>query len=175
VKKISALPRIAVPGKLDANEMAGLSKLHTAEENGDEPLITMAVRNGRTIDMPTGELRNAGYDVEQHKSTTTQICRRHYPGELVHLPASEARRLEELGFLIEPSKYEPLPVCKENEVSASLGRTSRDHNTRTMSNGTVTATVLFGTVVGPGPAAADQYGAVPISILWRFCRSGWHK
>ena len=98
MKKISALPRIAVPGKLDANEMAGLSKLHTAEENGDEPLITMAVRNGRTIDMPTGELRNAGYDVEQHKSTTTQICRRHYPGELVHLPASEARRLEELGF-----------------------------------------------------------------------------
>jgi hypothetical protein len=115
MKRITpSLPRTPAPPEINVNEMDDFRPRH-AEEEGGAP-IKMAVCNGRTVDAPTGELRATGYDVEQKKHATAQICRRHYPGEIVSLPAGEARRLEALGYLIEPHEYKPLPTPKENEV-----------------------------------------------------------
>ena len=46
----------------------------------------------------------------------TQTQRRFFPGEEVTLAESEARRLEELGFLVETSKYKPLPPPQDTET-----------------------------------------------------------
>ena len=43
----------------------------------------------------------AGYDVNMRKYVYPSQCPRYMPGEVVTLPASEVRRLRQLGFLLD--------------------------------------------------------------------------
>jgi hypothetical protein len=121
-RRVSAAPRGSSrqafrlnPDALDG-QFAGTRMLKPHEETG--PPTTMKICNGRTLDAPIpGEMRVVGYDSERRVSVTAQNQRRYYPGEEITLPQSEARRLEELGFLIKPSEYKLPPTREEEEVT----------------------------------------------------------
>jgi hypothetical protein len=85
------------------------------EESG--PATEMAVANGRCVDQPVpGERRIAGFDSSRNEYVYAATQKRFYPGEVVTLPASEALRLKQLGFLVEVSEYKPPLEVRDGEA-----------------------------------------------------------
>jgi len=76
----------------------------------------MIVQNGRSIDIPTDQMRIVGYDAERRENVMAKMQRRVYPGEEVVLPQSEALRLQKLGFLVPPDEYTPPPTPAEDGI-----------------------------------------------------------
>ena len=61
------------------------------------------VEKGRTVEAPTGELKWVGYDREGN-NLFGPILSTFGPGQKVHLPVPEIKRLQVLGFLVDPDR-----------------------------------------------------------------------
>jgi hypothetical protein len=90
-----------------AELLASTRFIPTEPPDPNEPRVDKRVIRG-VVDAPTDIRRRAGYDHETKEYTHRLVPRRFGPGEIVSLPASEAQRLERLGFLQDPElTFEP--------------------------------------------------------------------
>ncbi len=61
------------------------------------------VARGRSVEIPTGERRIVGYDGKNHCDVSGALVKRYGPGARVELPISELKRLQGLGFIVDPA------------------------------------------------------------------------
>ena len=79
-----------------------------SEIDPNEPTGIGVVARGRTVEAPIpGKKRRVGFERETGEEIFGPVLKRFGPGEAVRLPASEVRRLKELGFLVDASKAVP--------------------------------------------------------------------
>ena len=81
-------------------------------QNDDQPTRAVVAR-GRTVDAPVPKKRRLVGQTNDGVQIYGPVTRRYGPGETVELAAWEVRRLQELGFLVDPSKTEP--AVRDNE------------------------------------------------------------
>jgi hypothetical protein len=74
----------------------------------EEETETGIVADGHTVDVPTGEKVVCGFDAVFARSVFRSVCKSFRPGETVTLPRSEIRRLQQLGFIVDPDKIAPV-------------------------------------------------------------------
>ena len=82
-------------------------------------LITATVARGRSIEVPTGEMRLVGSGPDG-KELMRAICRTFGPGETVELPADEVATFRKLGYLINPDNPNAVPVSEGPEYELGI-------------------------------------------------------
>jgi len=90
------------------------------ENTANEATAIGIVARGRTLHLPIpGERRSVGWDPNEKKTVYAAVTRGHGPGERVELPVSEIKRLQGLGFLVDPDRI----VAASAAVTAGAGGT----------------------------------------------------
>lgn len=68
-----------------------------------DAMVLCTVEKGHTVEVPTGEKIVRGHS-DDGKEQFRPAIKRYGPGEQVQLPASEARWLKDLGYLVDPNR-----------------------------------------------------------------------
>ena len=89
-----------------------LDRVSDDHQNDDQPTRAVVAR-GRTVDAPVPKKRRLVGQTNDGVQIYGPVMRRYGHGEVVELAAWEVRRLQELGFLVDPSKIEP--AIRDNE------------------------------------------------------------
>ena len=69
----------------------------------EEKMATGIVASGHSVHINTGKVQR-GYDMTLGQPVYRQEFRTAGPGEVVELPVSEIRRLQEIGILVDPDR-----------------------------------------------------------------------
>ena len=92
--------------EVETIEIDDLDLASADHQNDDHPTKAVVAR-GRTVDAPIPRKRRLVGQTNDGVQIYGPVTRRFGPGETVELAAWEVRRLQELGFLVDPNKIEP--------------------------------------------------------------------